>query len=268
MTALAGKSVLVVGGGSAPVGWNNGGACALEYARAGAAVVCADHDIARAEHTVRQILAEGGRSVAVLTDATNHTDVSRAVATTIEFGGGIDVLHNNVGFGGVSGTPDQLGPEQWDREIELNLRTAYLGTRCAVPFMRESGGGVIINISSLLAVRFLRAPNVAYTAAKAAVEAMTRSCAAAYGRDNIRVNCLRVGFSESPLVSDLLDAKGLSEDRKEAEMAKSRAKVPLRGEHSDPFDVAHAAVFLASDRARNISGAILNVDGALDCAPV
>lgn len=127
---------------------------------------------------------------------------------------------------------------------------------------------MITNISSLMSTRFLRRPSVAYTASKAAVEALTRSCAAAYGRDNIRVNCIRIGFSETPLITLPLEWAGLSEEQQQAEMDKSRRKVPLRGEHGDGFDVGNAAVFLASDEAKYISGAILNVDGALEAAPI
>jgi NAD(P)-dependent dehydrogenase (short-subunit alcohol dehydrogenase family) len=134
--------------------------------------------------------------------------------------------------------------------------------------MRRAGGGVIINISSLLAVRFLKMPSVGYSAAKAGVEAMTRACAAAYGRDNIRVNCIRIGFAETPLVELGLAARGLTGERREQEMAKSRAKVPLRGEHTNPFDVGATAVFLASDEARHITGVVLSVDGGLECSPV
>ena len=160
---------------------------------------------------------------------------------------------------------DEIPPDLWRREMDQTLMSAYLGTRCAVPLMRERGGGVITNTSSVLAVRFLRRPETAYSTAKAAVEGMTRACAAAYGRDNIRVNCIRIGFSETPLILDAL--AGLPEDEREARLARSRAKVPL-GRHGDAFDVGRAAVFLASDEAAYVSGVILNVDGGLECAPV
>ena len=161
-------------------------------------------------------------------------------------------MHNNVGVGGTSGLPDQIEPAAWAREIDQNLTSAYMGIRCAAPVMRAQGGGSILNISSLLAVRFLRRPTSGYTAGKAAVEALTRSCAAGYGRDNIRVNCIRIGFSETPLI--MAGLQQLTDEAREREMDKSRAKVPLRGEHGDPFDVAAAAVFLASDDAKHITG--------------
>jgi NAD(P)-dependent dehydrogenase (short-subunit alcohol dehydrogenase family) len=268
MGQLDGRTAVVMGAGSLAAGWGNGKAAAVAYAREGAGVVCADHVLERAEETARLIVGEGGDAIALRADATREDDVVDVVAQALARFGRLDVMHNNVGVGGIGGTPDEIAPHDWDREIAQNLTTAYLGIRCAVPAMREQGGGAITNISSLLAVRFLRRPSVPYTASKAAVEALTRSCAVAYGRDNIRVNCIRVGFSETPLLRAGLDASPLSEEQKEIEMQKSRRKVPLRGEHTDPFDIAAAAVFLASDAAKHITGVILNVDGGLECAPV
>lgn len=268
MGPLDGKVVVVVGAGSVVPGWSNGKACAVGYARAGAAVVCVDHQLDRAAETAQVISGEGGTALAVGADATAENDMLEVVAEARGRFGRIDVMHNNVGVGGVHGTPDQIAPSEWDREIAVNLTTAYLGTRVAVPAMREQGAGCIINTSSTMAVRFLRRPGVAYTAGKAAVEALTRSCAVAYGRDNIRVNCLRIGISETPLLHHIIDSRGLSPQAKEAEMAKSRAKVPLRNEHTDPFDIAAAAIFLASDEAKNITGVVLNVDGGLEVAPL
>jgi NAD(P)-dependent dehydrogenase (short-subunit alcohol dehydrogenase family) len=263
---LAGRIVIVVGAGSIGEGWGNGKASAVAYARAGASVVCADYHLARAAETVGLIEAEGGTAVAVQADATDEGSLQAVVDGAVERFGRLDVMHNNVGVGGTSGLPDQIPPEAWAREIDQNLTSAYLGIRCAVPALRAAGGGSILNISSLLAVRFLRRPTSGYTAGKAAVEALTRACAAGYGRDDIRVNCIRIGFSETPLV--MSGVRHLPDEAREREMGRSRAKVPLRGEHGDPFDVANAAVFLASDDARYISGTILDVDGALNAAPI
>lgn len=266
MAALDGKVVVLMGAGALGEGWGNGKACAVTYARAGAAVVCADLYLERATATADIIRREGGDAQAVRADATSEADVRAVVDVAVAEFGGLDIMHNNVGVGFTTGGPDQIEPDPWDREIAQNLTTAYLGVRCAVPALRERGGGVITNVSSTMAVRFLRRPSVAYTASKAAVEALTRSSAVAYGRDNIRVNCIRIGFSETPLIT--LGLHRLSEDQRDAELSKSRRKVPLRGEHGDAFDVAEAAKFLASDAAKYISGVILNVDGALEAAPV
>lgn len=266
MGSLEGKVAVVVGAGSIAAGWSNGSASAVTYAREGASVLCVDFHLARAEDTVRLIEAKGGRALALQADATDEDQVRRAVDTAVTAFGRLDVMHNNVGIGGSMGTPDQIALADWDREVAQNLTTAYLGIRCAAPVMKAQGGGVITNISSTLSVRFLRRPSVGYTASKAAVEALTRSCATAYGRDDIRVNCIRIGFSESALITSSM--AGLPDDVREAEMAKSRRKVPLRGEHTDPFDIGNAAAFLASDSAKHITGVILNVDGGLEGAPL
>jgi NAD(P)-dependent dehydrogenase (short-subunit alcohol dehydrogenase family) len=266
--ALEGKSIIVMGAGSIAPGWSNGKASALSYARAGAHVVCVDQVIARAEDAAHCLSGERGRVIALRADATQEQDVAGVVARAEREFGRLDVMHNNVGVGGSMGTPDQIPLAAWERELSVNLTSAYLGIRHAVPAMRRVGGGAIINISSLLAVRFLKQPSVGYSAAKAGVEALTRACAAAYGRDNIRVNCIRIGFAETPLVDLGMAVRGLSGERKEQEMNKSRAKVPLRGEHTDPFDVGATALFLASDAARHITGVVLGVDGGLECAPL
>lgn len=265
---LDGKVAVVVGAGSVAEGWSNGRACAVGYARAGATVVCVDRNLDSVEETVAYIEKEGGTGVALAADATNEDEVRAAVELATSRFGRLDIMHNNVGGSGTVGTPQELPPDEWEKALDQSLTSAYIGTRVAAPVMRAQGDGVITNISSILSVRFLRYPNVAYAAAKAALESMTRMCAVVYGPDGVRVNCIRVGFAETALLHYGLDRRGLSPEDKEKALARSRAKVPLRGEHTDPFDVSDAAVFLASDAARDITGVILNVDGGLDVAPI
>lgn len=268
MSRLGDRTVVVVGAGAISSGWSNGRACAVTYAEHGASVVCVDYVLSRAEETAHIISEAGGRAIALRADATVEDDLRAAVDAALGETGRLDVMHNNVGIGGAVGAPDQTSLEDFQREVSQNLTTAYLGIRLAAPVMRERGGGVILNTSSLLAVRFLSRPMVAYGAAKAGVEALTRSCAAAYGRDNIRVNCLRIGFSETPIAVSAIDARNPSAEERQRQLDTTRRKVPLRQEHGSAFDVARAAAFLASDDARHLSGVILNIDGALECAPI
>jgi len=267
MHPLEGRTVMVVGAGAISPGWSNGRACAATYAERGATVACVDYRLDRAEETAHIIAQAGGKAIALRADATVEEDLHAAVEAVLAKTGRLDVMHNNVGIGG-SITPDKTSLQEFEREISLNLTTAFLGIRLAVPVMRRAGGGVILNTSSLLAVRFLSRPTVSYSVAKAGVEALTRSCAAAYGPDNIRVNCLRIGFSETPVVLSAIHARGLAGEEREQALNTTRRKVPLRHEHGSAFDVARAAAFLASDDAAHISGVILNIDGALECAPI
>jgi NAD(P)-dependent dehydrogenase (short-subunit alcohol dehydrogenase family) len=268
MSRLDGRTAILVGAGAITSGWSNGRACAVTYAERGAIVVCVDHVLKRAEETAQLVCEAGGKAIAMRADATIEQDLRNVVEAALAETGRLDVMHNNVGVGGSVGTPDQVTLEDFQREVAQNLTTAYLGIRLAAPVMQERGGGVILNTSSLLAVRFLSRPTVAYGAAKAGVEALTRSCAAAYGRDNIRVNCLRIGFSETPLALAYLGTRNLSGEERERALDTTRNKVPLRREHGSAFDVARAAAFLASDDARHLSGVILNIDGASECAPI
>ena len=267
MGRLQGRIVVVSGAGASAPGWSNGRAAAVSYAREGAVVACVDRRLDSAEETLRVVEDEGGSGMALEADATSESSMQAVADQVTAAYGRIDVMHNNVGGSGSVGTPDQIEPEEWDLAIAQSLTSAYLGTRVAVPVMRRNGGGVITNTSSILSTRFLRYPNVGYAAAKAGLEAMTRACAAAYGRDHIRVNCLRVGFAETPLLRLGVEARGLSPEQQEQAMARSKAKVPL-GDHTDPFTIGAAAVFLASDDAKDITGVILNIDGGLECAPI
>lgn len=268
MSRLDDRTIVVVGAGAIASGWSNGRACAVTYAERGAHVLCVDNFLERAEETAQIIVASGGKAIALRADATSEKDLLEVVDTALGETGRLDVMHNNVGVGGSAGTPDQVSLEDFNREVAQNLTTAFLGTRVAAPVMRTLGGGVILNTSSLLAVRFLMRPSTVYSAAKAGVEALTRSCAAAYGRDSIRVNCLRIGFSETPLALRFLDSRALSSEERERGLKTTRSKVPLRNEHGSAFDVARAAAFLASDEASHLSGVILNIDGASECAPI
>lgn len=264
---LSGRVAVVMGAGSIGDGWSNGKACAASYARAGAKVVCVDARQERAEQAAAQIRSEGFAAIAMTANATSEEDVGRVIEDTCSKFSRLDIMHNNVGVGSAAGPPDEVTLEQWNREFAVNATSAYLGMRFAVPRMRAQGGGVITNTSSVMAVRFAKASSSAYTSAKAAVEALTRASATAYGPDNIRVNCLRIGLAETPIIGAVLARRGLSEEEQQAELQRRRDIAPLRGEALSPFDVAAMAVFLASDAGRSITGVVVNIDRGLEGNP-
>jgi NAD(P)-dependent dehydrogenase (short-subunit alcohol dehydrogenase family) len=266
---LEGKVAIVMGAGSSAPGWSNGKACAAAYAREGAAVLCVDFDAGRAEEAAGVIAAEGHVARALRADATREDDVEAAVAYAVSEFGGLDIMHNNVGVGSDGGALHEHSVAAWDRELDVSLKSAFLGMRAAIPRLQARGGGAIVNISSIAAVRPLkRGSSVSYSAAKAGVEAMTRVAAADYGPENIRVNCIRIGFCDTPLVRGMYERAGIHGEALEAKMKEGGQTVPLRHERTQVWDVANAAVFLACDEARHITGVILNVDGGLDVAPI
>jgi NAD(P)-dependent dehydrogenase (short-subunit alcohol dehydrogenase family) len=266
MGRLKGKVAVVVGAGSsAGFGWSNGKAVAAVYAREGASVLAVDFDAARAEDAAQAIRGEGHVAEAFRADATSNTDMEAAMAHAAKTFGGIDIVHNNVGSGAGGAALHEYSLKDWDTEIAISLKSAFLGMRAGIPHLLKRGGGAIINTSSIAAVRpLLRGKSPGYTAAKAGVEAMTRAAASEYGPDNIRVNCIRIGYSDTPLVRGMYQKAGITGEALDAKMKESGAMVPLRNERTTVWDVANAALYFASDDARGITGVIMNVDGGVD----
>jgi NAD(P)-dependent dehydrogenase (short-subunit alcohol dehydrogenase family) len=267
---LAGKVAVVVGAGSSAAGVSNGRAVAIGYAREGALVLAVDLNGDSAEETARMIAEEGGTARGFRADATRLAEVEAAMAAAERAFGGVDVVHNNVGVASMApASLEDYAEAAWDLEIAVSLKSAFLGMKAGIPRLRARGGGAIVNTSSIAAVRPLtRGAAIAYTAAKGGVEAMTRQAAAEYGPQNIRVNALRIGFADTPLIRNRYAEAGVTGAALDAAMRESGTSVPLRGERTSVWDVAAAAVFLASDEARHITGVILNVDGGLDVAPI
>ncbi|GIX49530.1 MAG: dehydrogenase [Candidatus Tectimicrobiota bacterium] len=247
---LEGKVAIVTGAGSRGPGVGNGKATAVLFAREGARVVLVDHVAARAEETQAMIREEGGESLVCVADVTREAEARRVVATTVAHYGRLDILHNNVGFG-LPGSVLEVSEADWDRIMAVNLKGILFCSKYAIPEMIRGGGGAIINVASVAGMRGHGL--VAYAAAKGGVIALTRTMAVQHGKDNIRVNCIAPGPVYTPLV-----AAGMTPEQREAR----RLSVPLEREGT-AWDVAWAAVYLASDEARWVTGVVLPVDGGL-----
>ena len=258
---VADKVAVVVGGGQTPgetVG--NGRATALLLAREGARVIVADRRLDSAQQTADTIIGEGGEAIAREVDATVEDSVKRLLNQVVERFGRIDILHNNVGASIALGDAraDEMTVEAFDRSFAVNLKSAWLASKHALPAMRTHGGGSIVNISSLAAWEAY--PLVGYKTMKAAVLALTQNLAAANARYGIRVNAILPGLMNTPMAIEARVGQGTLS--REEVIAARNQRVPLGHQMGTAWDVAYAALFLHSDEAKFISGACLPVDGA------
>lgn len=258
--SLAGRVALVVGAGQRPgATLGNGRATALAFARAGAAVICADRDYDSAEATAALIRQEGSQATAVAADVTDEKSLTDMVDLTLGEHGRIDILHNNVGVsiaGGDAPLAD-ITEAALDTLFAINLRGMATTCRLVLPVMRKQKSGVILTVSSMAA----RAahPTVGYKVTKAGVVTLTEYIAAENAKYGIRANCILPGLIDTPMaVETRMEATGRS---REQIVAERDAAVPLNGKMGDAWDVAHAALFLASDAAAFITGVALPVDG-------
>lgn len=255
---LEGKTAIVVGAGQTPgdtIG--NGRATAILFAREGARVLLADRDARSVEETRDMIGAEGGEALVSIADVTVESDVERLVAEAVRELGRIDILQNNVGIGRGDGQVPRLDRTTWDNILATNLTSAFLTCKHALPVMREQGGGVITNISSVAAIAATGL--VTYKVSKAGVNALTQQLALANARYGIRVNAIMPGLMDTPMaVAGTAAARGREIEQVRAQR---NAMVPLRGQMGSAWDTAYASLFLASDEARFITGILLPVDG-------
>jgi len=258
MKRLQDRVALVFGAGSIGPGWGNGKACAVAYAREGAIVACVDVIAAAAEETVALITAEGGRAMALACDVTKESQVRAVVEAVMAAQGRIDILHNNVGTTKMGGPPD-ISLDDWHRQLDINLSGAFLACKYVIPIMQAQQKGVITNISSTAAIRYMGYPYASYYAAKGAVNQFTVSVALQYAGDGIRCNAILPGLMDTPLIHQQI--AGHYADP--AEMIARRHAACPPGRMGTGWDVAHAAVFLASDEAGYINAVLLPVDGGL-----
>lgn len=262
MQRLKDKTALVVGAGSIGPGWGNGKATAVTFAREGAQVFCVDRNGEAAEETASIIAGEGGTALAFTADVSRATDVEAMVGACVRAFGRIDVLDNNVGIAETGGVVE-VSEAEWDRVFAINLKSAFLAMKHVVPVMRAQGGGSIINISSVAAIRHLGISYVSYAASKAAMNAMTRTSAVEFARDHIRVNCILPGLMKTPMVAHSAGlAASYAQGNVEAMWRARDAQVPM-GHMGEAWDVANAALFLSSDDSRYVTGLELVVDGGL-----
>ena len=248
---LAGKSAIITGAGSRAEGIGNGRATAILFAREGADVLLVDRDEAAVQATLDMIRAEGNDAAIAVADVTATEDCARIVADAVSRYGKLDILHNNVGIGG-RGTVEQISAVQWDHVQRVNVTSMMLTCKHAIPALRENGGGAIINVSSIAALR----PRglTAYSVSKAAVATLTQALAVDHGRDHIRANCIMPG----PVYTPMVYSAGMSDELRER-----RKNASLLKQEGEPWDIGWAAVFLASDEAKYVTGVILPVDGGV-----
>ncbi|ROZ69210.1 SDR family NAD(P)-dependent oxidoreductase [Ramlibacter sp. WS9] len=247
---LAGKVAVVTGAGAEGSQVGIGRAIALVLAGEGARVCCSDIDLARAEETALRINREGGDAFAFGGDVSDGKACARLVSETVARFGRLDVLVNNVGISTPT-TLESIDDAAWSRIFDINLKSAMLMSKYSIPEMTKTGGGSIMNISSIAGIGALG--SLAYGTSKAAMAQLAREIAVMHGRDGIRANTVAPGHLMTPHAMHVLPA----------DMRETRRKIGPLGLEGDAWDVALAVCFLASDEARFITGVELPVDGGV-----
>jgi len=247
---LAGKVAVVTGAGSRAAGIGNGKAASVLFAREGASVVCADQVAERAAETVAMIVAEGGTASVLECDVSHRDGCQQLAAATMERYGRLDILQNNVGIPSNQGLAE-ITEEAWDQVMGVNVRSMVLAAQAVVPHMTP--GGSIINISSIAGLRAYPARSTAYTTSKAAVIGLTMALAGQLGERRIRVNCIAPGQVFTPLIAERIDEEG----------RQRRATSGLIKDEGSAWDIGWAAVYLASDEARWVTGHVLTIDAGI-----
>ena len=254
------KVVLVAGAGCVGPGWGNGRAAAVRFAEEGARIFAVDRDPERMQETVARVQQAGGEIIARQYDVTDSKSVAAMAAACVAAWGRIDVLVNNVG-GSAPGGPVDMSEEVWDAQVDFNLKSVFLACKHVLPVMEKQGSGVIVSVASASGLRWTGAAQVAYAATKAGVIQFSRVLAVQYAPKGIRVNTVIPGQLHTPMVEARL-AKQRAGGDVEALLRQRQARIPL-GFMGDGRDTANAALFLASDEARFITGTEIIVDGGM-----
>ncbi len=265
MARLSGKVALVTGAGAMNGGMGNGKATAIRLAQEGATICALDLHLPAAEDTCEIIRAEGGKAIALSADVTQEDQVKQAVADCLSALGQIDILQNNVGILKTGGAMDST-VEDWDVLVHVNMKAVFLPTKHVLPHFVDRGAGVVTNISSIAGLRYLGTPYIGYNATKGSIISYTRNLAAEMAPHGIRANAILPGFIDTPMARDITvqnsdDPDAIDWDALDRQRA---ARIPL-GRVGTPWDVANAAVFLASDEASYITGTEITVDGGVSC---
>jgi len=260
---LKGKVAIVTGAGSMGPGMGNGKATAILFAREGARVLLVDINAKAAEETKSIIDKEGGTCAVFQADVSKMNDCQKIAVACMETFGKINILHNNVGIlgaGGVLATTEEL----WDRVMDVNLKSMFLMCQSVIPYMLEQGGGSIINISSMGGIRSTPSPLLSYAVSKYAILALTREIAVEFASKGIRANVILPGLIKTPMVEFSYDTSAWN-SADVAEMWRRRDSMSPTGKQGEAWDIAHAALFLASDESKYVNGVELLVDAGLSC---
>ncbi|MBV7481363.1 SDR family NAD(P)-dependent oxidoreductase [Bordetella sp. BOR01] len=257
---LQGKVAIVTGAGSVGPGWGNGRAIAYRFAQEGARVFAVDMNADAMDETVARVHEVGGEIATWQADVTSSDAVRELVGACTDTWGRVDILVNNVG-GSRKGGPVNLDEQAWDKQIDFNLKSVYLGCRHVLPLMERQGGGAIVNIASTSGTRWTGSAQVGYASAKAGVIQLSRVVALEYAKKNIRCNTVVPGQMHTPMVEVRLAGQRAGGDVEQL-LAQRQARIPLPF-MGDGLDTANAALFLASDEARFITATEIVVDGGM-----
>jgi len=257
---LQDKVAIVTGAGSVGPGWGNGRATAVRFSEEGAKIFAVDRNLDATAETVERVKAIGGEIAVHACDVTDSKSVAAMVEACLARYGRIDVLVNNVG-GSAHGGPVEMSEEVWDAQIDLNLKSVFLTLKYVLPVMERQKSGSIVNLASTSGIRFTGAFQVGYAATKAGVIQLSRVVAVQYAAKGIRVNTVVPGQLHTPMVEARL-AKQRAGGDVESLLAQRQKRIPI-GFMGDGRDTANAALFLASDEARFVTGTELVVDGGM-----